>query len=483
MTQEELFEKLNEIQKYRCETSHLEIKAAESGCPKRLYDTLSSFSNQDDGGVIIFGIDEQNNFNECGVYDPQDLQKKINEQCLQMEPVVRPLITVAEREGRYFVSAEIPGIALAERPCFYRGKGRLKGSYVRVGDSDEPMTEYEIYSDEAFRKNYQDDIRQIPRASFAALDPDLLEGYIERLKKEKQNLSSLSDKMIYELMSITRDGVVTLSSVLLFCRYPQAFFPQLCITAIVLPGDEIGELGMSGERFIDNLRIEGNLPEMLEQALGFVRKNMRSKIIINQETGRREDRTDYPVTAIREAVLNTLVHRDYSIHTEGMPIQILMYPNRIEIHNPGGIYGRLSIDQLGKMQADTRNPVIASAMEILDITENRYSGIPTIRRTMREYGLLEPVFKDERGHFSVTLFNDIALKEEIKQEVRADKTEELLLFLKTPRSRQEIADHLGIGTIAYAMRTYINPLVENGLVKLTVPNHPKSHKQRYIANI
>ena len=132
MTKEELIEKLNEIQQAKCETQTLELKAANLGCPRRLYDSLSSLSNQDEGGILIFGVDEENDYSECGVYDPQDLQKKINEQCLQMEPVVRPLLTVAEKEGKYFVSAEIPGIDLAERPCFYRGQGRLKGAYVRV---------------------------------------------------------------------------------------------------------------------------------------------------------------------------------------------------------------------------------------------------------------------------------------------------------------------------------------------------------------
>ena len=57
-----------------------------------------------------------------------------------------------------------------------------------------------------------------------------------------------------------------------------------------------------------------------------------------------------------------------------------MFENRIEIRNPGGIYGRIRIDQLGKVQPDTRNPIIALELEVLKITENRYSGIPTIRR-------------------------------------------------------------------------------------------------------
>lgn len=480
MTKEELLEKLNEIQAGKYETQVLEIKAAEQGCPKRLYDTLSSFSNQDDGGTIVFGIDEKDNYRECGVYDPQDIQKKINEQCLQMEPAVRPLLTVVEKEGKYFVSAEVPGIDLADRPCYYQGRGRLKGSYIRVGDSDEPMTEYEVYSYEAFRKKYQDDIREVPRASLKVLDQELLETYINRLKVEKPNISALTDEIIYELMSITKDGMVTLSSLLLFCKYPQAYFPQLCITAVVLPGDEIGEIGEYGERFVDNKRIEGNIPEMLDQALAFVRKNMRTKTIINPNTGKREDRTDYPIMAVREALLNTLVHRDYSIHTEGMPIQILMYPDRIKICNPGGIYGRLRVDQLGKMQPDTRNPVLVTALEVMGLTENRYSGIPTIRRSMKDFNLEDPVFSDERGTFTVTLYNRESGRDNTSQREMTDKEEELLSFLKLPRSRNEIAEHLGIGTIAYVMQTYINPLVEKGLVRLTIPEKPKSPKQRFV---
>lgn len=482
MTNKDLLEILDNIQINKCETRTLEIKAARTGYPTRLYDTLSSFSNQDEGGIIVFGVDEKDNYCECGVYNSQDLQKQITNQCHQMEPAVRPLLTVAVKDGKQFIAAEIPGIDLAQRPCFYRGSGRMTGSYIRVGESDERMTEYEIYSYEAYRKKYQDDIREVPRAVFSVLDQNLLDTYIEKLLAGKPNLNELSREKIYELMSITRNGSVTLSSILLFCRYPQVFFPQLSIIAVALPGGEMGEVGTTGERFKDNQRIEGTLPEMLEKAIAFVQKNMRVKTIIDPNTGKREDRGDYPIVAVREAILNTLVHRDYSIHTEGMPIQIKMYPNRIEISNPGGIYGRIRVDQLGKVQPDTRNPVIALAMEILRLTENRYSGIPTIRRTMNEFGLKPPVFANERGTFTIILYNNSVPEMNdpaLLEGMLTDKEEELLRFLKTPRTRQEIANHLRIGTIQYAMQTYIKPLIDNGRVKLTIPGKPRSQSQKY----
>lgn len=477
MTVEELMEKLELIQKIKCETSTLEIKSAEQGCPQRLYDTLSSFSNQDDGGIIIFGVDEKQGYKEVGVYDPQDIQKKINEQCLQMEPVVRPLLTVLEKNDKFFVSAEIPGADITDRPVFYQGKGRVKGSYTRVGDSDEPMTEYEVYSYEAYRKKYQDDIRAIDRVSFASLDQDLLERYIELLKKGKPRLAAISNDEIYELMSIKRDNRITLSAVMNFCPYPQAYFPQLCIIATVVPGTEVGTVGDQGERFTDNQRIEGNISDMLDGAMQFVNRNMRIKTIINPHTGKREDRPDYPITAVREAVLNALVHRDYSIHTEGMPIQLIMFEDRMEIRNPGGIYGRIKIDQLGKVQPDTRNPVIASELEVLKVTENRYSGIPTIRRMMQEYDLQQPEFIDERGSFIVKLYKDVMEQTAVEMD-RVDNRE-LLLFCKTPRTRKEISDYLGLNSVTYAIQTRVMPLVERGIIKMSIPEKPKSPKQLF----
>ena len=278
-------------------------------------------------------------------------------------------------------------------------------------------------------------------------------------------------------MSIKRDDAITLSAVLNFSPYPQAYFPQLCIIATVVPGNEVGTIGEQGERFSDNQRIEGNISEMLDGALQFVSRNMRTKTIINPQTGKREDRTDYPIPAIREAILNALVHRDYSIHTEGMPIQLIMFEDRIEIRNPGGIYGRIKIDQLGKVQPDTRNPVIASVLEVLKITENRYSGIPTIKRSMQEYNLRQPEFLDERGSFIVKLYKYGTDNNALSTEKIEDN--ELILFCKTPRTRKEICDYLGLNSVTYAIQTHVMPLVEKGIIKMSIPDKPKSPKQLF----
>ena len=114
-----------------------------------------------------------------------------------MEPSVRALFSVAEIDGMTVVSAEIPGVDISERPVFYKGAGRIRGSYIRVGESDEPMSEYEIYSYDAFRKRIRDDIRTIPSIKLSLLNKERLNDYISEVKKERKNLSdNVSDDEI-----------------------------------------------------------------------------------------------------------------------------------------------------------------------------------------------------------------------------------------------------------------------------------------------
>ena len=481
MLREELVELANEIIKSKAETQNIEVKAAQGGCPKRLYDTLSSFSNQDDGGILLFGIDEKQGFIPVGVYDLQDLQKKVTEQCNQMVPPVRAVFTLAEIDGFPICSAEIPSLDLVERPCYYSGTGRIKGSYIRVGDADLPMTDYEIYTYEAFKCHVHDDERVLERAELSLLDSGKIQRYIQKMKEEKPGFSKLSEEQVYEMLSITRKGIPTLAAILNFGLYPQGYFPQLAVTAIVVPGKEIGDVGQNSERFLDNKRIEGTLSEMLAESLNFCRRNMKVRTIINPETGERTDKPEYPVEAIREAMLNALIHRDYSHFTEGTPIQIDFFTDRMEIHSPGGLYGRMTVEDLGTAKPDLRHPTLATMSEFLLNTENRYSGIPTIRREMAKADLPAPVFINRRNEFIVILYNK-PISNEQETTLSSNKGKEgLLEFCKTPRTRQEIADYLGINTVFYVMKHYIQPLVESGELLLTLPDKPRSRNQQFVS--
>lgn len=478
MLSTELISLIDEIVHEKTEKQTIEIKAAAKGCPSRLYDTLSSFSNQDTGGILLFGIDETQQFKAVGVYDLQDLQKKVTAQCLQMEPPVRAVFTVAEYKGVYVCSAEIPGIDVAERPCYYTGAGRLKGSYIRVGDADLHMTDYELYSLEAFRKHLHDDERIVERATLTSLDMSQIEQYVEQKKLARPRFAQLSEEMIYEMLNILRSGHPTVAAMMNFGMYPQGYFPQLGITAIVVPGTEIGDTTEQDVRFLDNKRIEGNLAGMVKEAITFCVRNMKVRTVIDRKTGERKDQTEYPVSAIREAILNAVIHRDYSFYTEGMPIQVNLFTNRIEIHSPGSLYGRMTVEQLGIAKADIRNPALAVIAETMTEAENRYSGIPTMRKEMEAYGLPEPLFENRRNEFVVTFYNRNKEYTESDDDLQE---KDVVAFCQTPRTRQEIASFLQIKTVGYAMSRYILPLVKAGVLQQLYPESPKSRKQKYMA--
>lgn len=500
MLAEELRELAAKVQTQRAEAQYIEVKAAKDGCPKRLYDTLSGFSNQDSGGILIFGLDERLSFEAVGVYDLHDLQKKVTEQCNQMEPPVRAVFTFTEYEGVNICSAEIPAVDLAERPCYYKGAGKVKGAYVRVGDADLPMTDYEVYSYEVYRRHVHDDERTVERIPVTMLDKTRLQRFLNDKKAERPQFSLLEEAQMLEMLNVTRGGVPTLAGIMNFCVYPQGVFPQYGITAVVVPGYDIGDVGEDMERFMDNKRIGGTIAEMVEEAVAFCKRNMKVKTIIDADTGKRKDKTEYPLNAVREAVLNALIHRDYSVHTEGTPVQIDFFKDRMEIHSPGNLYGRMTVEQLGVARPDLRNPALAVMAESLTEAENRYSGIPTIRRAMAEAGLPKPVFENRRNEFVVVLYNGTvsyrtayaepmmvreaaalyAVNRDEEEEISGDRSmEELLQFCVQPRTKTEIAEYMGVKTLYYAMKKYVNPLLESRRLAMTLPEKPQSKLQKY----
>ncbi len=473
MLEEELVQLVKKVVSEKCEKQHIELKKAMGGTPSKLYATLSSFANQTDGGTIIFGIDEDAEYEVVGVYDAQDLQKKLMEQSLQMNPVVRPLFTVAQVKGKLVVSAEISECDIYDKPCFYKGAGRLRGSYIRVGDSNQPMTEYEIYSCEAFKRRVHDELRTVGRATIENLSKDNVTEYLIKLRRQKQNLVNLKDERVLETQGICQDGLPTIAGLMLLGEYPQEFFPQLSVTAMVVQGKLIGELGDAGERFVDNKRIEGTITQILEGTLAFARRNMKMKTIITEE-GTRADKPEYPIKALREIMLNALIHRDYSVHTERSPVRLVMYEDRLELENPGGLYGRITVDELGKVSADTRNPYVAGALEIMIDTENRFSGIPTVITELKKIGMPAPVFINKRGVFKVVFY-----KKAVVGNKEADMEQEILNYCITPRSREELAKKFGFAAPTYFIKTYIHPLIEVGKISMTLPDKPKSKFQKY----
>ena len=266
--------------------------------------------------------------------------------------------------------------------------------------------------------------------------------FIKLAKEGKRNFKgTFTDEEILDVFNIRRNKHLTKAGALIFSEYPQMYFPQLSIHAVKYPGYEVGEVGTNQERFLDNENITGSIPDMLEQAINFIKSNIRVETIIVD--GKRTDKYEYPMTALREAILNALVHRDYSSLNERAPIKLDIFKDRIEITSPGEIYGNFNLDQLSSGIQVTRNDNIVNILEILKICENRYTGIPTIRKEMKNYGLPEPLFISRNNQFKVIFYNNNERSSKsiassisnIRNSKRTDS--ELIEFCKIPRSPKQ----------------------------------------------
>ena len=494
MDKNEVLNAIDYLRKYKMETDRIEVKTAKGGFPKKCYDTFSSFSNKY-GGLIIFGLSEDKDFATEGVYDVNDLQKQITDLCSDsMEPIIRPDILAFEFEGKNILAVKVEEILQNKKPCYYKPKGIKNGSYTRVGDRDDNMTAYELYSLQSYNDHIFEDTRPSKRATVEDLNKEQLDLYIEKVKSNKPHFSKNDFNKCLKLCGIidsNKDQIYpTLAGVMTFGEYPQSFYPQLFVACVVVPGTELGDTGTLGERFIDNKRIEGTIEEMLNGTMNFLRRNMKTSVIIDAN-GNRTNRTEYPLEALREAVANALIHRDYSTQTENAYISVNMYEDRIEILNPGTLYGTNRLEKLGTATTmESRNPTIVRILEEKgSVIENRHSGIPTMKREMKKYGLPEPEFYEERDSFKVIFRNNITCKqqsdtqgEQVTEQVSEQVLEyrrQVIDFCILPKSARQIREYLNIKSRNYVSDNIIKPLIKNGKLEQTNKNHLNASNQKY----
>lgn len=192
----------------------------------------------------------------------------------------------------------------------------------------------------------------------------------------------------------------------LFAR--ELFAPQLFASFGALPDKEFADSAPDGTRVLDNATCDGTIPEILQAVLAAVCRNMGTAITVS-DSG-RTDRSEYPAEVVRELVVNALLHRVYPVMAIGTQVQIEMYPDRLVVKSPGGLYGSVTPGQLGaEAVSSTRNTYLARLLaEIADVdgfpvSENRGSGLPRVVAHLRDAGMSPPDFGISPGHVHVTV--------------------------------------------------------------------------------
>lgn len=283
------------------------------------------------------------------------------------------------------------------------------------------MTEAEIALVMAARTQPVYDREVIDGTSMQDLDDEALRRTLRRVRTGFPKLAQSDDTTVLFRLGVTAgissDAPLTLAGLLVFGQFPQQFFPQLMVSVVVHSPDS-----SSGTRFLDNQTVRGPIPEMVETTLAVLRRNLAVRAVIS-EHGSRVDEIEYPLEAVREAVVNALMHRDYSPVTRGTQVQIELFPDRLVVRSPGGLYGGVIVDELGEEGiSSSRNAVLSSLLadtylpssnEL--VAENRSSGIPAMLAVARRRGLPRPSFRSSIASFVVTMARSELLSPEVRR--------------------------------------------------------------------
>lgn len=410
MEREALRQLVAEIQARRMEADAVEVKSAHGGTP-RLHASLSAFANRAGGGVILLGLDESQAFKVVGVGDPQRVQEDVSSWVRSdLEPPVNVEFTVDEIDDGVVMAIDVQEIPIEQKPCYYKPQGLRGngGAYMRAGGTDRSMTDYEIFGYISSRGQPRHDEDVIGDATADDLDAGLIDTYLERLRSMRPRAGYLDgsrEEVLTRLHICARNGQAvrpTLAGLLMFGKFPQAFLPQLMITFVQYYGSTEAERTPRGERFVDNQRFEGPIPEMVDRAETYVLAAMRKSSLI--EGVFRRDLYEYPQEALREAIANAVAHRDYSPYVRGSYIQIRMFADRLEVQSPGGLFGNVTVDNIEE-EHSTRNVRLMRMMEDMHIVENRGSGIKAMLSALRDANLEPPAFDDRRSSFKLTFRN------------------------------------------------------------------------------
>jgi ATP-dependent DNA helicase RecG len=470
-----------------------ELKTAVGDFPKSTVETISAFANTH-GGVLIFGIKEGAGFKQAAGFDP----KKTQASCAQaareaVEPPVQADIHVMMWEDAPVVVANIPECPARRKPCYVRKYGQREGSYIRTGDGDHKMTPYEIDRFiESQLRSARHDMAIVPDATLADLDKELLQAW---LASERATSFGRTDAMDDETLMANRrviaedeQGVLrpTVAGILALGVFPQKFFPRLNVVFSSYPAGEKGQLSSRGKRFVDTANIEGPIPQMVLSALRILSRNIRHGAIVKGAL--REDVPDYPLNAVREAVANALMHRDLSPESQSEPVLMELYPDRLEISNPGGLYGSLTVDQLGKRGGTaSRNQALARILEdtpYVDIdgtqgkvVENRGTGYRIIENSLAEALMDKPVIDARLDHFTIMFRHRSMTEQEGAGYSRNNVSEAILAFMSSRESvsTSEVAYAAGISkkTASKYLKELLNQDLIEGIGSLNSP------KRRY----
>ena len=486
------------------ERERIEYKAGWN--PDPILRTICAFANDFanlGGGYIVIGQDCTDDgepiFPPAGLNANQldRIQRELLQYCHLMRPHYFPILSVEQFAGQHLIVLWVRG-----------GENRPYQVPKKATATDKEYLYYiRRYSNTVEARG--DDLRELlslaatvpfddryhQQAELADLSPHLMEDFLREVKSDLANeVEELTIEALGQQMNVVGGPPEALFpknvGLLFFNEEPHRFFPVTQIDVVWFPE------GAGGDRFEERV-FQGPLSRMTREALGYIQRNYLKELVEKFPDRAESERVwNFPYPAIEEAVVNAVYHRSYE---EREPIEIRIDPEELVVLSFPGPDRSIRMDDLQRGHAVNRryrNRRIGEFLKELDLAEGRSTGIPKILRVMAGNGSPFPEFEtdEDRTSFLIRLpVHPAALPEpaeevpaEVTGEVTAEVTGEasvevqrLLAVLEGEMSRRELQEALGLKHDEHFRLAYLTPALDAGLVERTIPDKPRSSKQKY----
>lgn len=346
--------------------------------PANIAKTLIAFANGK-GGRLIIGVADKTRepvgINEDQLYEMEEWISNVA--FSHCQPVIRPYISIEHCEKKALLVVTIyPGTS---KPYHLKGLPPDQGTYIRVGSSNRLADTATIRELERQALNISFDEEIYRQADISVLEPHIVQKYLE-IREQKRHIppEKVDLNLLSKLKVIAKEGdsyYPTYGGLLLYSSDPTEYLPKAQIRCARFKGTRPDE-------FIDKLDLKGPVLDIVNEAIKFVKRNIRLGAKVNGVY--LEEQYEYPIEAIREAVINAVVHRDYSIDAD---IRLAIYDDCIELTSPGLLPTNISIESLGTGASVVRNRVLARNLKEMALFEEWGRGTRIIKDRMHDWGL------------------------------------------------------------------------------------------------
>lgn len=377
---------------------------------KGIIETIGAFLNHK-GGMIIVGYDEK----KRQVVEPdigqETLQKFINKVKLVTNPQV--IVDTYETEYKGKKLLVIGVIEYPIKPVAVQGR-----YYRRRMNSNHLLTPAEISNLHLFSLNSSWDYQLAQNAALEDIDMDTVKWFIDQLSQQKSKRITDPPLNVLQKYELIRDNTPTFAALLLFPKNPSFILD----VQIGLFEDQI--------TIKKDKNIKKSILFEVDEIMDFITAYITKEFIITGKP-QREERWQYPLDAIREIVINAVIHRDYQ---EGTHTQIKVFRDRISFWNSGKLPPDLTIEEVksGLIQSKPRNRLLAQVFKELGFIEKYGDGVKRVIQNFETYGLIEPTFEEKAGGFYVVVYDKKSTME-TDQEIQYDTTQETSSYVSNHR--------------------------------------------------